>query len=256
MSGHSKWAQIKRKKAVTDLKRGKIFSKVIREIMIAARLGGGDPNGNPRLRTALNLAKLQNLGNDNIERAIKKGTGELAGETYEETICEGYGPGGTAVLVEALTDNKNRTVSEIRHIFSKNNANLGESGCVSWMFQKKGLITFDKNIAEEEKIISIALEAGAEDVSEQEMEFEVITEVQDFERVKEAFDKSALNYNLAEITVIPKNTVKIEGKEAEQLLRLMEQLEENEDVQHAYANFDIPEKVMESLRMKGGKNDY
>ncbi len=248
MSGHSKWSSIKHKKAKEDAKRGKIFTKLIREIMVAAREGGGDIDSNPRLRTAVANAKSYNMPAENIERAIKKGTGELDSEShYEEAIYEGYGPGGVAILIEALTDNKNRTVAELRRIFSRNNGNLAESGSVSWMFEKKGLITFDAEKVDEDTIFEIAIEAGAEDVKRSDNEFEVITSPKSFEEVKEAFDKRNIRYNLAEVTMIPKTTVKLDGKEAEQVLKLMDILEDNDDVQKVYSNFDIPDSVMEKI---------
>ena len=247
MSGHSKWSTIKHKKGKEDAKRGKVFTKLIKEITVAARTGGGDSEGNPRLRTAIVNAKAQNMPGENIERAIKRGTGELEGVNYEELTYEGYGPGGAAVLAEIMTDNRKRTVADIRHVFSKNNGSLAESGSVAWMFEKKGMITFGKNNVEEETLIDIALEAGAEDVKEGEDEYDVITAPEDFEGVKEAIDKSGLNYELAEVSMVPKSTVKLEGKEAQQILRLVEMLEENDDVQKVYSNFDIPDEIMEEL---------
>ncbi|RLA86668.1 MAG: YebC/PmpR family DNA-binding transcriptional regulator [Deltaproteobacteria bacterium] len=248
MAGHSKWAQIKRKKAATDAKRGKIFTKLIREITVAARLGGGNPENNPRLRAAIAAARAENMPKENIERAIKRGTGELdGGVNYEEITYEGYGPGGVAVLIEAMTDNRNRTIAEIRRIFSRCNGNLGESGCVSWMFEKKGLIVVEKGKVEEDTLMEVALEAGAEDIKEGEREYEVITSPQDFEEVKKALADRGIEYQMAEVTMYPQTVVKLEGKEAEQMLRLMEMLEDNDDVQRVYANFDIPEKAMEQL---------
>ncbi|MDQ7838748.1 MAG: YebC/PmpR family DNA-binding transcriptional regulator [Thermodesulfobacteriota bacterium] len=248
MSGHSKWSTIKRKKGATDAKRGKIFTKLAKEIIVAARLGGGDINMNPRLRAAVADARTENMPKDNIERAIKKGTGELEGQSYEEVIYEGYGTGGVAVLVESVTDNKNRTVSDIRYIFSKNGGNMGENGCVAWLFDKKGLITVDKKAVNEEKLMDIALEAGAEDVREQEEEYEVVTPASDFETVKKALNDQKVSYLAAEITMLPKTTVQIEDeKQAQQVLRLMEALEDYDDVQHAYANFDIPDAILEAI---------
>jgi YebC/PmpR family DNA-binding regulatory protein len=247
MSGHSKWAQIKRKKGAQDAKRGKIFSKLIREITVAARLGGVDPEGNSRLRTAIAAAKAENMPKENIERAIKKGTGELGGIAYEDLIYEGYGPGGAAVLIEVMTDNKNRTSADVRHTFSKCNGNLGEAGCVSWMFQKKGYIVVEKDGVDEDRLMEIVLEAGAEDVTEGEMEYEVVTALRDFEAVKRALERAGVKYLLAEITMHPQNTVKLDGKNAENMLRLMEMLEDHDDVQKVYSNFDIPESVMEQL---------
>lgn len=247
MSGHSKWSSIKHKKGAADAKRGRAFTKLIREISVAARFGGGDPDGNPRLRTAIAAAKAENMPKDNIERAIKKGTGELEGAHYEESVCEGYGPNGVAILVELLTDNKNRTVAEVRHAFSKYNGNIGTTGCVAWMFHKKGLIAFDKDTVDEEKLIEVALEAGAEDINDEGSTLEVITDPKDLEKVKEALDRSGLSCNFAKITMIPENTVKLNEKEAEQTLKLMETLEDSDDVQNVHANFDIPDDVMERI---------
>ncbi|MGO9373879.1 MAG: YebC/PmpR family DNA-binding transcriptional regulator [Syntrophobacteraceae bacterium] len=248
MSGHSKWATIKHKKGAADAKRGKIFTRLIKEVMVAARMGGGNPEGNPRLRAAVLAAKAENMPKDNIDRAIKKGTGELEGVNYEEMMYEGYGPGGVAVLVDIMTDNRNRAASEIRHIFSRNGGNLGEAGCVAWMFNKKGSIVFDKKAMPEEELLELALEAGAEDVLDQEDQFEVITAPEDFLNVKAAFDDRNLKYELAEITMSPQTTVGIEDtKTAQQILRLMDALEDSDDVQNVYANFDIPDQIMESL---------
>lgn len=247
MSGHSKWSSIKHKKGAADAKRGRIFTRLIKEITVAARMGGGDPDGNPRLRTAILAAKAENMPKDNIERAIKKGTGELEGVSYDEVNYEGYGPGGVAMLIECLTDNKNRTVADIKYIFDRHGGNLGEPGCVAWMFEKKGMIIFEKDKADEEKILDIALEAGADDVKEEETEFEVTVNPSDFETVKQAFDDAGLKYGVAEISMIPNNTVKLEGKKAEQMLTLMEALEDNDDVSNVYANFDIPDEVMEAI---------
>jgi len=247
MSGHSKWAQIKRKKAATDVKRGKIFTKLIREIITAARLGGGDPDSNARLRAAIEAAKAENMPKQNIERAIKKGTGELEGSYYEEVSYEGYGTGGIAILISALTDNRNRTVSELRYLFSKYGGNLGETGCVSWMFEKKGVISFAKNEIDEEGLMELAVEAGAEDIKIEEDEFEVITSPEEFDRIKQFFDKAGLKYERAEITMICKNVVKITDKnQAERILKLMDALEDHDDVQKVYANFDIPEEILEA----------
>jgi YebC/PmpR family DNA-binding regulatory protein len=247
MSGHSKWASIRHKKGAVDAKRGKVFSKLIKEITVAARLGGGDPEGNPRLRVAIQAAKAQNMPKDNIARAIKKGTGELAGTSYEEYNYEAYGPGGVALMMNCLTDNRNRTIADIKHIFERHGGNLGEPGCVSWMFEKRGLVVFEKNSVEEEKLLDLALEAGAEDIKESETQFEILTDPADFESIKKAFDDEALSYSLAEISMIPQNTVKLEGKDAERVLSLLEALEENDDVSQVYANFDIPDEVMEAL---------
>jgi YebC/PmpR family DNA-binding regulatory protein len=247
MSGHSKWSTIKRKKGAADSKRGKVFTKIIREIMVAARFGGGDINSNPRLRTAVLAAKAENMPKDNIERAIKKGTGELEGVNYEELTYEGYGPGGVAMMMEVLTDNKNRTVADVRHIFSKHNGSLGEGGCVSWMFEKKGLILIGKDGTDEDRLIEVALDAGALDVKDTGKEFEVTTDAAKFEEVKKALEDAGFKSNFAEVTMVPQNTVRLTGKEAEQMLKLMEGLEDSEDVQKVYANFDIADEEMERL---------
>jgi YebC/PmpR family DNA-binding regulatory protein len=247
MSGHSKWSTIKHKKGAADAKRGKIFTKLIKEITVAARAGGGDPGGNPRLRSAIAAAKAENMPKDNIDRAIKKGTGELPGVAYEEATFEGYGPGGVAVLVEILSDNRKRTVADIRHIFSKNAGNLGEAGCVSWMFAKKGLMVYEKAKVEEEKLLSLALEGGAEDVRDSDKEFEVLTEPANFEGVRKKLEEANLKPSYAEITMVPQSTVRLAGKEAQQMLRLMESLEDSDDVQHVFANFDIPDEEMEQI---------
>jgi YebC/PmpR family DNA-binding regulatory protein len=247
MSGHSKWAGIKHKKAKVDAQRGRVFTKLIREMTVAARVGGGDPNGNPRLRTAILAAKAVNMPADNIDRAIKKGTGELEGVTYEEITYEGYGPGGVAVLVEVMTDNKNRTVGEIRKIFSRHGGNMGESGCVGFLFDKKGHIVVDAGKVDEDKLMSVALDAGAEDMQREESVFSVTTVPRDFEKVRDAVVKAGIQPLSAEISKLPKSTVKLVGKHAEQMLKLMEDLEEHDDVQHVYANFDIPEEIMAAL---------
>ncbi|MBW1674549.1 MAG: YebC/PmpR family DNA-binding transcriptional regulator [Deltaproteobacteria bacterium] len=247
MSGHSKWASIKHKKGAVDAKRGKVFTKLIKEITVATRLGGKDPDSNSRLRVAIAAAKAENMPKENIERAIKKGTGELEGSNYEEATYEGYGPGGVAVLIEVLTDNKNRAVADVRYLFERSGGNLGESGCVAWMFSQKGLIVFQKDQVEEEMLFELALEAGADDIKEDEKELEVITEPSSFEKIKTAIENAGIRYTLAEITMIPKTTVKIDDKHAQQMLTLMENLEDNEDVNHVYANFDISDEVMEAI---------
>ncbi len=247
MSGHSKWSSIKHKKGAADAKRGKIFTKLIREIMVAAKEGGGDPVGNARLRNAILAAKSENMPKDNITRAIKKGTGELEGANYEETLCEGYGPSGVAILVDILTDNKNRTMAEVRHAFSRCNGNIGSTGCVAWMFDKKGLFSFDKGKVDEEKLMEVALDAGAQDINDEESAIEVLTDPKDFEKVKEALDKHELAYGFAKITMIPQNTVKLGEKEAEQTLKLVETLEDLDDVQNVHANFDIPDEILEKI---------
>ena len=246
MSGHSKWASIKHKKGAADARRGKVFTKLIKEITMSARMGGGDPDGNPRLRSAILAAKNENMPKDNIERAIKKGTGELDGVSYEESIYEGYGPGGAAVMVESLTDNKNRTVAEIRHIFSKNGGNLGENGCVAWMFNKKGYINVEKGGVNEDVLMETSIEAGAEDVREDENGFEIITAPEDFETVKAALEAASIPFIEAEVTMLPQTTADLKGKEAEQMVRLMDSLEDCDDVQKVYTNADIPEEVAES----------
>ena len=247
MSGHSKWSSIKHKKGAADAKRGKIFTKLIKEITVAARMGGGDPDGNPRLRSAIAAAKAENMPKENIDRGIKKGTGELEGVSYEEANYEGYGPGGVAVLLDCLTDNKNRTVADIKHLFERHGGNLGEPGCVAWMFEQKGLIVFEKDKTDEEQLFDLALEAGAEDVNEDETEFEVITDPSDLESVKQTIDNAGLSYTFAEVTKIPQNMVKVEGKKAQQTLNLMQSIEDHDDVSHVYANCDIPDDVMEAL---------
>ena len=247
MSGHSKWAGIKHKKALVDSKRGKLFGKLIREITVAAKQGGGNPETNPRLRTAIQTAKDANLPSDKIERAIKKGTGELPGIHYEEMIMEGYGPGGVAVMLEIMTDNRNRTASEIKHLFSKGGGHLGESGCVAWLFQKKGLITVSEDKSSEDRLLEISLEAGAEDLKKDGEAFAITSSVNSFQKVKEAIAKANIEYNLAEITMLPQNTVKVEGKAAGQVLRLVETMEEHDDVQHIYANFDVPDEMLEKV---------
>ena len=247
MSGHSKWAGIKHKKAKVDAQRGRVFTKIIREITVAARVGGGDPGGNPRLRTAIQAARAVNMPAENIERAVKKGTGELEGVSYEEINYEGYGPGGVAVLVEVVTDNKNRTVGEIRKLFSKNGGSLGEVGCVGFLFEKKGYIQVDAAKVDEDRLLSIALEARAEDLQREESVFAVTTVPKDFEKVRDAIVRSGIQPLSAEITMVPKSTVRLEGKPAEQMLRLMEEMEEHDDVQHVYANFDIPEQLMAAM---------
>jgi YebC/PmpR family DNA-binding regulatory protein len=244
MSGHNKWASIKHKKGANDAKRGKIFTKLIKEITVAARMGGGDPNGNPRLRAAVLAARAENMPKENIERGIKKGTGELEGVSYEESLYEGYGPGGAAVLVESLSDNKNRSVAEIRHVFSKNGGSLGTSGCVAWMFKKKGYIAIERQAVDEEKLMEKALDAGAEDVREDETTFEVITAPEDFEAVKAAIDELQAPYISSEITMLPQNTTSLTGKEADQMVKLMDMLEDCDDVQKVYTNADIPEELV------------
>ena len=247
MSGHSKWSSIKHKKGATDAKRGKIFSKIIKEITVVARMGGGDPDANPRMRTAIAAAKSENMPKNNIERAIKKGTGELEGVNYEESTYEGYGPGGAAVFIESVTDNKNRAVADIRHIFSKHGGNLGENGCVAWMFDKKGYIAIEKKAVDEDSLMETAIEAGAEDVREDNGSFEIITKPDDFESVKAAIDKAAILYIDAEVTMLPQSTTNLEGKQALQMVKLMEALDDCEDVQKVYTNADIPEEIVNNM---------
>ena len=244
MSGHSKWSSIKHKKGATDARRGKIFTKLIKEITVAARFGGGDPAANPRLRTAIQAAKNENMPKDNIERAIKKGTGELEGVNYEESIYEGYGPGGAAIFIESLTDNKNRAVADIRHILSKAGGNLGANGCVAWIFEKKGYIVVENDAVDEDTLMEVAIDAGAEDVREDDSNYEIITEPKDFEAVKAAIEAQSLPYIAAEITMLPQSTVNLQGKEAEQMVTLMETLEDCDDVQKVYTNADIPEELV------------
>lgn len=245
MSGHSKWSTIKHKKAAKDAKKGKLFTKFIKEITVAARMGGGDLNSNPRLRTAVLSARAQSMPGENIERAIKKGTGELEGVTYEEIQYEGYGPGGVAIIAQVLTDNKNRTVSEIRRLFAKHGGNLGETGSVAWMFEKKGLIAVEKSQVEEDRLMDVVLDAGAEDVREEDEIFEVVTRPEDFEKVKERLDQEKIPVSSAQVTLLPKNTVDVDAKNVEQVLKLSEELEDHDDVQNVAANFNIPTELME-----------
>lgn len=245
MAGHSKWANIKHRKGAVDAKRGKIFTKLIKEITVAARQGGGDINANPRLRSAVLAAKAENMPKDNWERAIKKGTGELEGVNYEESNYEGYGPGGVAVLVDSLSDNKNRAVSEIRHAFTKHGGNLGESGCVSYMFDKKGYIVIEKGAVDEETLMEVALEAGAEDVREDGDNFEVITEPDAYEAVKEAIDAKEIEVVVGEVTMVPQTLTAVEGETAEKLIRLIDALEDCDDVQKVYNNADLPDDIMD-----------
>ena len=247
MSGHNKWSTIKHKKGAADARRGKIFTKLIKEITVAARMGGGDPAANPRLRSAVLAAKSENMPKDNIDRAIKKGTGELEGVSYEEVLYEGYGPGGAAILVESLTDNRNRAVAEIRHILNKGGGNMGSNGCVAWMFDLKGYISLDRKKVDEDLLMETVLDAGAEDVREDADEFEVITEPENFETVKQAIEKAGIAYEMAEVTRLPQNTTVLQGKEAEQMIRLMENLEDCDDVQKVYTNADISDEAMQGV---------
>jgi len=247
MSGHSKWASIKHKKAATDNKRGKVFTRLIREISMAARNGGGDPDKNPALRKAMNDARGANMPADNIKRAILKGTGQLEGAAYEEVAYEGYGPGGVAIYLQAVTDNKNRTVSELRHIFAKNAGRIGEQGCVGWMFKRMGYIDVEKGKATEDQLMDSALAAGAEDIRDDGSNFEVITTPESYEAVLEALKKSGIEIAASEVGFLPQNYVKVEGKEAQQVLRLMEELEDHDDVQNVSSNFDISEEEIASF---------
>jgi YebC/PmpR family DNA-binding regulatory protein len=247
MSGHSKWATIKHKKGAADARRGKVFTKLIKEITVAARMGGSDPDGNPRLRAAINAAKAENMPSDNIKRAIQKGTGELPGSTYEEAVYEAYGPGGVAMMLEIATDNKNRTISEIRHIFTKHGGNLGESGCVAWMFTKKGYVVVEKAKADEEKLLDLVMEAGGEDVSDDGSNWEIFTGPNGLQQVVDGLKAANITPAVAEVSMIPQSYVRLTGKNAQQMLRLSEELEDHEDVQHVYANFDIEESELHAL---------
>ena len=250
MGGHSHWATTKRHKASVDAKRGKVFTRIIRELTIAARQGG-DPDGNPRLRLAITKAKDANMPGDTLKKAIQRGTGELPGITYEEFSLEGYGPGGTALLLEITSDNRNRTVAEIRNLLTKNGGNMAEAGAVSWQFHKKGLIVVEKGKAEEDRLMTLALDAGAEDVKVDEKTFEVITAPHDFEAVKKALTDAKIDSTLAEVTFVPQNYIKLSEKPAEQMLKLMEILDEQDDVQKVHANFDIPTEIIEKVAAAG-----
>jgi YebC/PmpR family DNA-binding regulatory protein len=245
MSGHSKWATIKRKKAKIDAERGKAFTRLIKEITTAARQGGGDENANPRLRTAVLAAKAANMPADNIVRAVKKGTGELPGVVYEEKMYEGYGPGGVAVMIQTLTDNNNRTTSDVRHLLTKHGGNLGETGCVSWMFENKGLIAVNPKDCDEDSLMELVLDSGADDMTLESDVFEIVCSPSVFPKVREAIEAKKIAVASAEITFVPKTTVKLEGKHAEQIVRLMEALEEHEDVQNVYSNFDVDIQALE-----------
>ncbi|MCB1023232.1 MAG: YebC/PmpR family DNA-binding transcriptional regulator [Acidobacteria bacterium] len=242
MSGHSKWSSIKHKKGAADAKRGKIFTRLAKEITVAARDGGGDADMNPRLRKAVSDAKAANMPNDNIDRAIKRGTGEIEGVSYDEITYEAYGPGGVAILIETMTDNRNRTVAEMRHLLSKNNGNLGEAGSVAWMFDRKGYFVIDKEQRSEEELFEIAIEAGAEDLRDDDENFEIFTQQDVFEDVKEALEKASVESQVAEISMIPQNFIKLEGTDAEQMLKLYEAIDDHDDVQNVYANFDIDQE--------------
>ena len=248
MAGHSKWAQIKRKKSANDAARGKLFTKIIKEITVAAKLGGGDPEGNPRLRLAVNNAKSNNMPAENIIRAIKKGTGELEGVNYEEITYEGYGPGGIALIIESLTDNRNRTVAELRHIFSRHNGNLAESGSVSWNFERKGVLTVSKGNYTDDQLLEVIIESGAENMSDEGDYYEVISSIENFEPVRKALESCGLPgliVQSASLQYVPKTTVRLEGKDAENIVKLINAIEDNDDVQNVYTNADIDEKIME-----------
>jgi len=247
MSGHSKWKTNKSRKTAADAKKGAVYTKVIKEITGAAREGGGNPDTNIRLRTAMARAKEANMPSDNVKMAIKRGTGEVPGVVYETVIYEAYGPGGVAIMVEALTDNKNRTTAELRNIMSKKGANMAGAGSVSWMFTKKGYILVEKNQAKEEELMSIVLDAGAEDFKSDEKNYEIITSMQDFEKVKQVIQEKGIKWQDAELTMIPSSTIKVTGGDAKQVLTLIDALEEHDDVQQVYANFDIPDEVMEQI---------
>lgn len=247
MSGHSKWSTIKRKKGKADQERGRIFTKLIKEITVAARSGGGDEAANARLRSAISAAKAANMPADNIKKAVQKGTGELPGVSYDEITYEGYGPGGVAVLVQALTDNKNRTVAEVRHFFSKHNGNLGESGCVSWIFEKQGFIQVECSQIGEDELMEIVLEAGATDMVTSDGSYEISATPEAFEDVRSALEAKGVETANAEVTMIAQNTVKLEGKYAEQMIKLYEELDDLDDVQNVYANFDIDDELLEQL---------
>ena len=247
MSGHSKWSSIKHKKAATDAKRGKVFSKIIKEVTVSARLGGKDPSANPRLRTAIAAAKAANMPQDNIDRAIKKGVGELPGVTYEEVTYEGYGPGGVAVLVHAMTDNRNRTVAEMRHVFSKNGGNLAEAGAVGWMFELKGLILVEADKADEDVLMELAIEAGAEDLQREGGNFVITTSPEGFESVRDKLIENEVPLASADLTMVPQSTVELDAEKARRVLKLMDVLEDHDDVQDVYSNFDIQDSVMEEV---------
>jgi len=247
MSGHSRWAQIKRKKAKTDQQRGKLFTKLIRELTVAARAAGGDPKVNMRLKAAIEAAKAASMPADNVKRAIQKGTGELPGESFEEVTYEGYGPGGVAIMARALTDNKNRSGAAVRHLFEKHGGNLGSMGCVSWMFERKGLIQVDAGRIGEDDLLTIALEVGAADMRRVEKAYEIVIHPDEIEKVRQALEQRGVPVLEAEVTLVPLSTVRVEGKDAQQVLRLMETLEEDDDVQAVYANYDIPDEVMEAI---------
>jgi YebC/PmpR family DNA-binding regulatory protein len=248
MSGHNRWSKIKHKKEASDAKKSKVWTKVIKEITVSARFGGGDPNGNPRLRTAIDKARGQNLPNDTIERAIKKGTGDLDGVHYEEFTYEVFGPGGTAILVDVMTDNKNRTAGEIRNLLQKHNGNLSGSGSVAWMFKKQGLVVFDKTAVDENRLTDAAVELGAEDVRDDGESFAVVTEPKEFERIRDGLAKTGLPAPVsAEVTMVPQNTVHLKGKDAEHAVKLLGALEDHDDIQNVHSNLDVDESTLESV---------
>ena len=244
MSGHSKWATIKHKKAATDARRGKLFTKLLREITVSARLGGGDPKSNPRLRSAVLEARSNSVPSDNIDRAIKKGTGELAGEAYEEVLYEGYGPAGVALLVEGMTDNRNRTTSEVRHLFTKHGGSLGESGCVAWMFHRRGFFAIDRSAMDEEKLMELALELGVDDIATEEDHYEIYSPMEDFARIQDELESRGVPLAAKELAMIPQTSIDIPAERVGQVLRLVEALEDHDDVQKVWANLNIDEKVL------------
>jgi YebC/PmpR family DNA-binding regulatory protein len=244
MSGHSKWSTIKHKKAATDARRGKLFTKILREITVAARLGGADPKANPRLRVAVLEARSKSMPNDNIERAIKKGTGELEGEAYEEVLYEGYGPGGVAVLVEGMTDNRNRTAQDIRHLFTRHGGNLGENGCVSWMFHRRGFFALERGTMDEETFMQLALDLGAEDMAVEEDSYEIYASPEGFTRIQEELERRGVPVAAKELAMIPQTYVDVPADRVNQLLRLLEALEDNDDAQHVWANMNVDEKIL------------
>ncbi|MBN1351858.1 YebC/PmpR family DNA-binding transcriptional regulator [candidate division KSB1 bacterium] len=249
MSGHSKWATIKRKKGKADAERGRVFTRLIKEITVAARHGGGDQSANPRLRSAVAAGKAANMPQSNIDRAIKKGTGELPGVVYEEVVYEGYGPGGVALLIESLTDNKNRTVSDVRHVLSKYGGNLGEAGCVAWMFEKKGVISLPATGIDEDELMMLVIDAGAEDLRSEDDMYEITVKPEQLEDVQQILEENNLSFESAEISQVPKNTVKLEGTQAERFLKLLDKLEDLDDIQNVYSNFDIDMREMENLNL-------
>lgn len=247
MSGHSKWHSIKHKKAKVDAQRGKIFTKIIKELTVAARIGGGDADMNPRLRVAVNAAKAANMPSKNIDNAIKKGTGEMPGVVYEDITYEGYGPGGVALYIEAVTDNKNRTVADIRHLLSKYGGNLGENGSVAWMFERKGMISVPASNYSEDDLMEIVLECGAEDMQKEDDSYIIYTSFEDFNSVRGDLETKSIEMESAELTMIPQNTVELKGKDAEQMMKLMDMLDDHDDVQNIYANFDIEDEEMDKI---------